>query len=97
MAFTGSMSWEIVEPLDGPSAHGEFLERPDGDVHRAAFACGDMPWAERVRAFEERGLRCIRSGARMKRMPWAYVGTEETTASVPEIDDIPKASALSKF
>jgi methylmalonyl-CoA/ethylmalonyl-CoA epimerase len=62
MAFTGSMFWEIVEPLDGPSIYKDFLERHGEGIHHTAFACGDLPWAGRVKAFEERGFRRIQSG-----------------------------------
>ncbi len=62
MAFTGSVSWEIVEPLEGPCIHRFFLDRHGEGIHHAAFACGGMPWAERVRAFEARGFRCVPSG-----------------------------------
>ncbi len=42
-SFTGSVSWEIVEPLESPSIHREFPDRRGEGTHRTAFACGDMP------------------------------------------------------
>lgn len=88
-AWTGAMFREIVEPLEGPSIHEDFLERHGEGVHHPAFACGDLPWAERVRQFESRGFPCIQSGKWLGIVPWAYFGTEDATTTIFEIFDIP--------
>lgn len=90
MAWTGSMFWEIVEPVDGPSIYKEFLERHGEGIHHTAFACGDMQWAERVKSFESRGFACIQSGIWLGKVPWAYFATEAATTTTFEIFDIPK-------
>ncbi len=56
-----------------------------------------MPWAERVRAFEERGFHCIQSGVWMDRVPRACFGTDEEAATVFEIYDIPEDFASMEF
>ncbi len=89
MAWTGSMFWEIVEPLEGPSIYREFLDSHGEGLHHVAFACGDLPWEERVREFERRGFPCIQSGRWLGVVPWAYFGTEAATTTIFEIFDIP--------
>lgn len=89
MAWTGSMFWEIVQPLEGPSIYKDFLEKHGEGIHHVAFACGDLPWDERVKSFESRGFACIQSGRWMDKVPWAYFGTEDATTTTFEIYDIP--------
>lgn len=94
MAWTGAMFWEIVEPLEGPSIYKDFLERHGEGVHHVAFACGQLPWAERVKSFESRGFPCIQSGRWLGTVPWAYFGTEEATTTIFEIFDIPQGFTM---
>lgn len=89
LAFTGSLMWEIVEPLEGPNLYEDFLNSHGEGVHHVAFACGDLPWAERVRSFEARGFALIQSGVWMGRVPYAYFNTEDATSTTFEIFDIP--------
>lgn len=90
MAWTGSMFWEIVEPLEGPSIYKDFLERHGEGIHHTAVASGTMPWKARIEAFQERGFECIQSGIWLGRVPWAYFGTEKATGTIFEIFDIPE-------
>lgn len=89
MAFTGSMFWEIVQPVEGQSIYTDFLERHGEGIHHVAFANGTMDWAARVKGFEDRGFQCIQSGVWMDRVPWAYFGTEDAVSTIFEIYDIP--------
>ncbi len=89
LAFSGSMMWEIVQPLKGPTIYEDFLKRHDEGIHHVAFDCNGVPWAERLAAFEARGFPCIQSGVWMGRVPWAYFGTEDATGTVFETFHIP--------
>lgn len=90
MAFSGSMFWEIVQPLEGESIYTDFLERHGEGVHHVAFDCNGQPWEERVASFEKNGFPCIQSGVWEGKVNWAYFGTEEATGTIFEIYDIPE-------
>jgi hypothetical protein len=94
LAFSGSMMWEIVQPLTGPTIYKEFLEKHGEGVHHVAFGCNNIPWKERVAAFKAHGYPLIQSGLWQKRVPYAYFGTEEDTTTIIEIFDIPSDFTL---
>ncbi len=84
IAFSGTMMWEIVQPLTGPNIYEEFLEAHGEGVHHVAFDCNHIPWEEQLKAFEERGYKMIQSGI-WKGNPHAYFETEGDTTTTFEI------------
>ena len=72
IAFSGSMMWEIVQPLTGPNLYEEFLERHDEGVHHLAVDCNGLPWAARLAAFEARGFAMVQSGWWQGVVPWIH-------------------------
>lgn len=56
------MTFELIEPLSGPSIFQDFLDAHGEGVHHVAWDCNGIPMAERVRGFEERGFRMVQSG-----------------------------------
>ncbi|MEQ8965022.1 MAG: VOC family protein [Azospirillaceae bacterium] len=89
LAHSGTMQWEIVQPIKGPTIYDEFLERHGEGIHHVAFSCKGVPWAERIRAFEERGYKMIQSGVWQGILPYAYFETEDDTTTTFEIFDPP--------
>ena len=49
LAFSGTMMWEIVQPLTGPSLYEDFLEQHGEGVHHVAVDCNGLPWEARLR------------------------------------------------
>jgi hypothetical protein len=94
LSFSGSMMWEIVQPLTGPNLYEEFLEKHGEGIHHVAFNCNDAPWQERLAAFREHGYEMVQSGLWEGRVPYAYFDTEEDTGTMFEIFDIPADFAL---
>ncbi len=89
LAFSGTMMWEIIEPLTGPIIYEEFLEKHGEGIHHVAFNVNNIPWEERIAAFKARGYELIQSGIWCERVPYAYFETEGDTTTTMEIFDIP--------
>jgi len=89
LAFSGSMMWEIVQPLEGPSLYTEFLEGHGEGVHHIAVNCKDVPYEERIREFEARGFRMVQSGKWMDTVPYHYFETDGAIGTTIEIFNIP--------
>ena len=62
LAFTGSMLWQIVQPLTGPSIYADFLEKHGEGVYTIAFDCHNVAWEERLKAFKDHGYAMTQSG-----------------------------------
>ncbi len=90
LAWTGSMLWEIIQPLEGSSIYTEFLEKHGEGIQHVAVACGELSMDERIREFELRGFENIQSGIFNGNVPYAYFGTEDAAGTVFEIFDIPE-------
>lgn len=89
LSFSGSMMWEIVQPVTGPNIYEEFLEKHGEGIHHVAFGCNNVPWADRLKAFKDHGYELIQSGVWQGRVPYAYFETEADTTTTIEIFDIP--------
>ncbi|KAF2499141.1 hypothetical protein BU16DRAFT_614610 [Lophium mytilinum] len=64
-ATQGSLTWEIMEPVSGPSLMAEFVAAKGEGVHHVAFDCAEgreRTVEERVAEFERRGFACVMSG-----------------------------------
>jgi hypothetical protein len=89
LAFSGTMMWEIVQPLTGPSLYTEFLEKHGEGIHHVAFNVNNIDWEERLKAFAAHGYPMVQSGVWCERVPYAYFDTEADTGTMFEIFDIP--------
>jgi len=56
----GSLSLELIEPVDGPSTWREFLDRHGEGIHHIAFLVEDMD--EAVRFLEGKGMPLVQRG-----------------------------------
>jgi hypothetical protein len=57
----GTITWEWIEPLRGPTVYAEFLQRHGEGFHHFAFDVPDMDAA--IAAWEKLGARTVQSGA----------------------------------
>ena len=89
LATTGSMEWEIVQPVVGPTIYHNFLEKHGEGVHHVAIKCLNLTWAEKIAHLEAAGFRVIQSGSWLGKMPYAYFETESSTGTTFEIWDEP--------
>lgn len=88
-ARSGNVTWELMEPIDGPTIFADYLTRRGEGVHHVAYDCRDIPMADRIRAFEARGFRCVQSGKWMGQNHFAFFATEEATSTVFETYSFP--------
>lgn len=88
-ADVGDLAVEIMQPLHGPSIFQEHLDRHGEGIHHVAFDVAGRPWADRLRAFAERGFRVSQSGRFVDQNAFAFFDTEEATGTTFETYDIP--------
>lgn len=89
LAFSGTMMWEIIEPVTGPNIYEDFLRDHGEGIHHVGQACNGLSYAERVATYQARGLKMIQSGTWAGRVPYAYFGTDDLISTTIEIFDIP--------
>lgn len=62
-AQQGTMVWELMQPVSGPSIMADFLARnPQGGIQHVAFDCDAKPVAERRAEFAKRGCQVVQGG-----------------------------------
>ncbi|MBX3596531.1 MAG: VOC family protein [Rhizobiaceae bacterium] len=84
-ATTGSMIWEIIQPLKGPCVQQDFLDQHGEGIHHVAFDCNNVSWEEKVAGFEKGGFKLIQSGRWLDLTPWGYFSTEDATSTTFEV------------
>jgi len=87
LASTGSMEWEIIQPIVGPTIYDEFLAKHGEGIHHVALKCGEIPWSEKVACLEAQGFRTIQSGCWLNVMSYAYFESEVAPGMTFEIWD----------
>jgi len=85
----GSVSWELIEPLEGPSIYKEFLEQKGEGLHHVAFAVDDYDKA--VSTMEKHGIEILMSGT-WHGGTYAYMDTEKALGAIAEINKRPADS-----
>lgn len=88
-AFTGSMMWEIIEPLEGGSIYYDFLEKHGEGIHHVAVSYGEMTYDETIKKFQDLGCPVIQSGV-CNSFPTAYLDTEKEIKTTLEVFEVPK-------
>ena len=89
LATSGTMMWEVIQPLDGPSIYKDFLARHGEGIQHVGQACNGLSFDEQCRTFEAAGRRMVQSGT-WKGVRYAYYGTEELIGTTVEIFDFPE-------
>ena len=83
-AKMGSLVWEIIEPICGPTIFAEFLERHGEGIHHIAYDCNHIPMELRIKEFARRGFPLVQSGSWMGRNHFAFFETEDAATTCIE-------------
>jgi methylmalonyl-CoA/ethylmalonyl-CoA epimerase len=94
IAFAGSMMWELIQPVSGPSIYADFLFQHGEGVHHVLVDCNGIPWEERLAQFAAHGYEMIQSGVFAGQVPFAYFATEADTATTIETAYFPEGFSL---
>jgi methylmalonyl-CoA/ethylmalonyl-CoA epimerase len=93
IAYHCNMMWEVVQPLEGPSIYKDFLAKHGDGMQHVAVTCRDVPWEEKLAAFESRGCRMVQSG-NWRGARYAYFDAEHLIGTVVEVIDFPEDFAF---
>jgi hypothetical protein len=75
IAWTGSIMWELIEPVDGPSIYKEFLDQHGEGLHHVLVEHDGLAFDNAVAAFTARGCPPLMEG-RFGDVRFAYVQSE---------------------
>lgn len=81
-AQVGSLQWELIEPLTGPSIYAEFLEEHGEGLHHVLCEVEDYDRA--LAALDEQGIGVLMGGT-WKGATYAYLDTQKTLGTIVEI------------
>jgi hypothetical protein len=90
LADVGSMVWEVVQPLAGPSIYADFLDRHGDGIQHIGVDGNGVSYENRLKAFADRGYEPIQSGVFMNRVRFHYFSTGDDLKTIVEIFDVPK-------
>ena len=79
-----NVTFEIMQPLRGPTIFEEYLQTHGEGIHHIAFDCEHRSWEDRIAAFENRGFSLAQSGRFAGRNPFAFFATAHATTTTFE-------------
>ncbi len=86
-AFLSGLQLELIQVVDGYSAHSEFLEKnPHGGMHHVAIYVEDLE--SEVVKFVDSGVKLVARGEYM-RTKWAYLDSTEQSGLLLELIELP--------
>lgn len=88
LAMSGTMMWEVIQPLEGPSIYKEFLARHGEGVQHVGQNCAGLGFDEQFAHFAACGRTMIQSGT-WNGVRYAYFETEDLIGTTVEIFDFP--------
>ena len=89
LATSGTMMWEVIQPLDGPSIYTDFIESHGEGVHHVGQGCNGLSYDAQFEKFAAAGRKMIQSGT-WNGVRYAYFGTEDLIGTTVEIFDFPE-------
>lgn len=89
-AHHGTLVWELIEPVSGPTIFAEFLERHGEGLHHVAYDCNHAPFEQRLAGFARRGFQLVQSGSWLGRNHFAFFATEQATTTCLETYSFPE-------
>lgn len=93
-AFLSGLQLELIQVVDGYSAHSEFLEKnPQGGMHHVAVYVEDLE-AE-VSKYLDASVELIARGEYM-RTKWAYLDSTDQAGLLLELIELPKRKKKKK-
>jgi catechol 2,3-dioxygenase-like lactoylglutathione lyase family enzyme len=82
LAMVGELQIELIQPLEGKTIYGEFLEKWGDGIHHLGFDVNNLD--ERVAAFQKLGIGALMSGERVGGK-FAYMDTEGAVGIIVEL------------
>lgn len=84
LAWTGTMMWELIQPLDGPSIYQEFLRDHGEGIHHVMVDYGDRTLDEVKAEVAARGWPALMEGNYLGSQ-YAYFETEGSLTTTIEV------------
>ncbi len=92
--FLNGLQLELIQVMNGTSAHSEFLEKnPQGGMHHVAIYVDDLEGE--VQNYANAGVEVIAKGEYM-RSKWAYLDSTEQAGLLLELIELPKRKKKDK-
>jgi methylmalonyl-CoA/ethylmalonyl-CoA epimerase len=85
-AQVGSVQWELIEPLTGPSTYAEFLEEYGEGLHHVACLVDDFD--QTVAALAQHDIGVLMSGT-WEGTTYAYMDTGKALGAIVELYKMP--------
>ena len=82
LTMMGDLQIELIQPLEGKTTYGEFLEKWGEGIHHLGFGVNNLD--ERVAAFQKLGVGVLMSGERVG-AKFAYMDTEGSVGIIVEL------------
>ena len=93
-AFLSGLQLELIQVMEGTSAHSEFLEQnPHGGMHHVAIYVEDLEGD--IQKYANAGVKLIARGEYM-RSKWAYLDSTEQSGLLMELIELPKRKKKKK-
>ncbi|MBV9676726.1 MAG: VOC family protein [Acidobacteriaceae bacterium] len=90
-AQAGSLELELIQPLEGTSAYGEFLESHGEGIHHVLFETPDMDAA--LDEFAQHGVTVLQTGTGIRPgTKWALLDTQDLVGFLIELRHRPGPS-----
>ena len=89
-AQSGTLIWELIEPVSGSTIFAEFLDRHGEGIHHLAYDCHDIPFEQRIAEFAQRGFQVVQSGSWLGQNHFAFFETEAATTTCLETYAFPE-------
>lgn len=89
LATSGTMMWEVIQPLEGPSIYKDFLAKHGEGIQHVGQACNGLTFDQQCEKFEKLGLKNVQAG-KWTTVRYAYFGTEDLVGTTVEIFDFPE-------
>jgi len=88
-ATNNGLTFEIMQPLWGPSIMRDFLDAHGEGIHHLAFDCRGVSWDKRLRLFADRGFDVTQGGRWLDQNSFSFFDTEEATTTCFETYHFP--------
>lgn len=89
LASSGTMMWEVIQPLEGPSIYKDFLAAHGEGIQHVGQACNGLSYDQQFAKFVAAGRKMIQSGTWNAGVRYAYWATDELISTTVEIFDFP--------
>lgn len=89
LATTGTSRWEVIEPLEGETIYGDWLDQYGETVQHVVQTCAPLDFDARVEEFRRRGFEVAQSGTMWGMVRYAYFDTVPVIGVAIEISSYP--------